>query len=482
MEPASLVRGRRASRRAPRRVPCRVPRRVPWFRPAAAGLLFRLAARVLPRVLPHALLAAGLLAAGMQAAGALQRGPAKPLGAEPWLVTAGTRGAVEGVVQCVPAEREPRGSPMPASEPAGAALRADAQGYCESVIRFSYEALWYLSVVSASIDGAPCTSTRWFVACPVLLTANASATVSTLLDADPYARGSTEVAVSGIENPVYQPLDFQTEGGITVDQAPALVVPGVNRSGTTQLTVRASGPSGARGVQIKEQMPAFISVHSDDPACHFESLPGLLSCAWPHLDPGATIRVPIQISAGAGFPTSQLTTRLEAGADLGQAGAAATIVVSGNLVVGEQSLDAPARVLMDSSLVDKVSLHTLPSDARATLPPGIPARWTVHFSPGLQVQSVTPAEDSRDLVCTYSDDSVSCNAPNYGSEQPGTNANASIRLGAVQTGEQTATLHWDSTQGVGTTSQRVQVLWDAAEADGGKAAPAASSPTQGEAR
>ncbi len=460
---------------------------IPVGRPAG----FRLVAWLLFACLS---VCAGAAAAAQRAPA--RRAPAQTLGSTPWLLTAGTRSSVEGTVQCVPLGQEPRGVSLPgsgsASGPAsgqasgrmsarvGAVLRANALGTCEGSVRFSYEALWYLSVVSASINGVGCTSTQWFVACPVLLAVGESATVSTELDAGPYARGSTEVAVSGVDNPLYQPIEFQTEGSITVAQAPALVVPGVNRSGTTELSLRASGPSGARDVQLSEQFPAFITASSDDPACRFESLQGRLSCAWAHVDPGATVRVPIQISAGAGYPTSQLSTQLQARCDLGTAGAVASIVVSGSLVAGEQSLDAPPRVIMDSVLVDHVSLHTLPGASRGAPPPGIPARWTVSFSPGLQVQGVTPAEDSRDLVCTYSDDSVSCSAPNYGSDQPGTNANAAIRLSAVQPGRQTATLRWESTQGVGTTSLSVQVFWDPASPEGGPGSAAASSPRQGE--
>lgn len=407
-------------------------------------------------------------------------GSAPSLGEVPWVVTAGTRAPVQGTVRCVPVGREAQGP----SGQLGAALRADATGYCSGTVRFSYEALWYLSVLAADIDGVACTSAQWFVACPVVLAVGQSATVTTELDAGPYARGTTEVAVGGVEPPVYQGLEFRTEGGLRVSQPPALVVSGVDRSGATQLRVQVDGPSGARNVQLTEQLPPLLSASTDSPVCSFDSLQTRLSCSWPNIDPGTTVTVPIQISAPTSFPTSQVEAALQASSDLGSAGASASIVVSGSLVVGEQSLNAPARVVMGSTLLDNVSLHVLPGAAANQPPPGIPARWTVRFSPGLQVQSVTPAQDSLDLACSYGADTVTCSAPHFANGEPEAGANASIQLSAVQTGRQTATLQWASTQGAGSSSVSVQVYWDdgSPPAQGAGSAPQDAQDAQGERR
>ncbi len=401
-------------------------------------------------------------------------GSAPSLGEVPWVVTAGTRAPVQGTVRCVPVSAQPQGR----SAQPGAALRADAMGYCSGTVRFSYEALWYLSVRAADIDGVACTFAQWFVACPVLLAVGQSALVTTELDAGPYARGTSEVAVGGVDPPVYQGLEFRTEGGLTVSQPPALVVSGVERSGATQLRVQVDGPSGARDVQVIEQLPPLLSVSSDSPICHFDSLQSRLACSWPNIDPGTTVSVPIQISAPTSFPTSQVGSRLQASSDLGSASASASIVVSGSLVAGEQSLRAPARVVMGSILLDNVSLHVLPGAAGAQPPPGIPASWTVSFSPGLQVQGVTPAQDSLDMACSYGADTVTCSAPHFANGEAEAGANASIQLSAVQTGRQTATLKWASTQGAGSSSVSVQVYWDEASQSGQDAPEQAPSDPQ----
>lgn len=407
-------------------------------------------------LLPGLVCAAALLAAGHGRQARAGAAPAlAPPGSVPWVLTAGTQADKQATVQCVPA-----GQAAPALA-GGMLLHAGRFDRCIGSVEFSYLALDYLSVLGADIDGTACTTNTWYASCPVDLAVWQAATITTALHAGPYARGSTTVFVRGVPGGASWNIDFRTAGSLRVSQRPAFVIPSVGRSGVTMLSVVNSGPSGAKDVTVLERLPSPLSASSDDPACSFAEASRLLRCRWSHLDAGAKLSALIAIGAPDSTPAGQFRTTLQLASDLGTASADASFVVSGDIVAGLQ--DLPATATTQAEIVDTVSLHTLGGGCAGRAAELTPAHWSVHFPAGLQVLGVALGRDSQKLSCSYSDRSIRCHAPEYGSGLPQTNATASILLKAVQPGTQTVNLRWESPHGLGSTWTSVQVAAPAAQ-------------------
>lgn len=384
-------------------------------------------------------------------------------GATSWTLVAGQTTQTQAVLECVPAAQALGAR----ATPGRMLLGANAVGGCGGFAIFRYLQRGDLSVVSADIDGAACVANTWFVSCPFSLSVGQQQVISTRIQVGPYARGATEVDVSGVDNPAIWPIDLQAEGTLSVEQGTAYVVPGIDRSGSAQLLVRNSGPSGARDVSVTEQFPPFLSVDTTlAPGCSFDDDRQVLSCRWDQLDPGAALRVPLRLSAQKGVPTSQWNVPLQAQSDLGKATGQALVVASGNAVVGVQSISGPPRIPVYSTVADTVKLSILPRLRGPKPQPGIPARWTLRLPEGLQVQSVTLGPTSGTMGCHYADDTVSCVQPNYGSGQAESDAEARITLRVLRVGRLPISLSWDSTEGSGQTTVTVQSIWEDAAPSG----------------
>lgn len=336
----------------------------------------------------------------------------------------------------------------------------NATGNCLGLVVFRYFQVEDFAVKSANIDGRTCTSAAFYVSCMYDIPPGGSSVVYTQLEVGPYARGDTMAEISGLSQPYDQEVLFEAEGRLSVSQTTSFVVPGVDNSGSAQLVVRNSGPSGAKGVQVTEQFPAFVSVATDSADCQFDDQLQTLQCSWPELDPGAQIVLPLQLSAAKGLPPSQLSTKLQAQADVGSASGTAQIVVSGNAVVALQAISPAGEQPVYSRLTDNVSVTTMPQLASPIPAPGIPVQWTVHFAPGLQVQSVTLGPNSGTTTCSYSQNSVTCSQPNFGSGQPQTEASASITFQVTEDGTLPVTLTWSSDEGSGSSVSQVQASWE----------------------
>lgn len=379
-----------------------------------------------------------------------------------WDLVAGDTAPFTVVVACVPAAQLRSAAPQPGR----LLLGADAVGRCVGQAILRYEAIEGLSVTWADIDGYPCTTTTWYESCMYGMGVYQRQVITTRLSAGPFVRAQSSVYASGVDVPAQWPLNVTARGSLSVSQDTPLIVPGVDNSGSALLKIGNAGPSGARDVRVTEVIPPYISVKPESDACTFSSNEMLLRCAWATLDPGATISVPLRFSAELGVPTSQLNTRVEAQSDIGGVTEGAILMVSGNAIVVTQSPSPAGQVTMGSVIRDSVSVHTLPKLVPGGVlpPPGIPVVWSLTLSPGLQVESVTPEATSGALRCTYSDASVRCAAPNYGSGQPDTDADAAVKLRVTGVGRLTIDLHWSSDEGNGDTRVQVRSLWnDASE-------------------
>ncbi len=399
-------------------------------------------------VLP-ALAAAALLASRPPAqagTAATQSGPAatQPLGRQPWVLTAGTHSPERALVSCVPA------AGAAARAAAGAAvLPADRAGVCASLVTFSYPSRMDLQVLGADIDGMPCHTNAWYVGCPVRLALGQQAVITTELQAGPYARDPAQALVRGVRVPQTLSIEFRAEGRLRPSQPPAFVVPGVERSGGTWVEVHNAGPSGALRVEFSEKLPPpFLSAVSEDPACRYDAPSRWLRCAWPRLDPGATLRAPIRFEARQSIRALQVGAELHVESELGKARSHGWMIISSGAVAGVQGF-SPYPPSVYARLIDTVSLRMQPGIGRAgpaAARVGVPAQWQVRFSPGLRVLAVTPSAESSGMSCRGSDHSVTCAAPDFGSGAAEANATASIEL-EVSGSAASAALRWVSSYG-----------------------------------
>jgi hypothetical protein len=330
-------------------------------------------------------------------------------------------------------------------------------GNCAGYIIFNYEA--NVTVLAANvINGQPCTTNNYYASCLINLGLYQSAIINTNLSVGPYQRESSSTQVSSIGefafDPFTIPITIGTEGSISISQNPVVILANGHPI-TTNLIISNTGPSGAKNTIITERFPEYIDVAPSVDYCTFENQ--LLTCTYGNLDPNGTVTIPIGISAASGYPTSQLITNIQASSDIGNASTKGTINVTGNVVYGEATIDVNEASLGEE-INNNISLKTLLQTLDGGPSPGIPARWSVTYTSGLEVISVTPSITSTQILCSNTKNSVSCVAPNFGSGQQGTDANADILLRTTQNGTQTATMTWDSTQGSGNTSASVRVL------------------------
>ena len=414
-------------------------KRMPWPRRRAAR-----------KILWPVLAAAALLAArpsALAGTAAPQPGTAapQPLGRQPWVLTAGTHAPERALVSCVPA------AGGAAEAAAGAVvLQADRSGVCASLVTFSYPSRMDLQVLGADIDGMPCHTNTWYVGCPVRLALGQQAVITTEVQAGPYARDTAQVVVRGVRVPATLSIEFRAEGRLRPSQPPAFVVPGVERSGGTWVEVHNAGPSGALRVEFSEKLPPpFLSAASEDPACRYDAPSRWLRCAWPRLDPGATLRAPIRFEARQSIPALQLGAELHVVSELGQSRSHGWMIISSGAVAGVQGF-SPYPPSVYARLLDTVSLRMQPGiglAGPAAARVGVPAQWQVRYSPGLRVLGVTPSAESSGMSCRCSDHSVTCAAPDFGSGAAEANATASIELDVSGVAAETAVLRWVSSYG-----------------------------------
>lgn len=387
---------------------------------------------------------------------------AAPAAAAPaWTVVAGQTTTQKVTFVCVPETSPLLGANdghrvfMPAHR---AAARPGLGPVCTGEVIVAYDALPDLSVISATLQGL-CTTTQWYTACPVDLPVNQRATLATELALGPYGRrdaGNAYVTMPEPEPGFSIPIGVSTAGTVSASQSTAVVIPGTGESVPAVLSVHNSGPSGAIGVSVSEVLPTFISADPSG-ACRFDRGSNTVTCAWDRIDPGATLSVPLKLSAQSGYPLAQLQTSLRLNSDLGNTESNATIAVTGQAIVGMQSFN-PTPAQQMSTVIDTVSVQLVAGAVRGLPAPGVPVSFQASFPAGLQVQGLSIGPDAAGMHCSATGNVVQCVQPALGSSLPGSDAKVAITLYPTAQGTQTTSLQWSSGAGVqGATSAQLDV-------------------------